>query len=90
MSGRKAFNNVKFGAKYKVLFLGGLVFNVMREEFLEMQEYRDKLEPLMNEHIQDGRWQLEERTVLTKYSFGKDGVMFIHKVTCSGFLTNFT
>ena len=66
--------------------LGGVVVIMMRQEYLQdVAEYRNKLEPLMREYVSSDRWECIERTVLPAYSFGKNGVIFIHRVKCNGF-----
>ena len=58
---------------------------VMREEYLSyVEEYVDRLEPFMKELERLEKWELVERTVVPKYSFGKNGVIFVYKVRENG------
>ena len=64
---------------------GGVVIIVMREEYLTyVKEYVDRLEPMMESFETRGLWKREERTVVPKYSFGKNGVVFVFRVLVSG------
>lgn len=57
---------------------GGLVCIVMREEYLQhVAEYRDRLEDLMKEMEVGGTWKLHSRTIVPKYSFDNNGVVFM-------------
>ncbi|KAI0228373.1 hypothetical protein LSAT2_021147 [Lamellibrachia satsuma] len=63
------------------LLAGGCVCIVMREEYLSyVAEYVDRLEPFMQQLVEQGAWTQEERTVVPKYSFGKNGVVFVYRV----------
>ena len=58
---------------------------VMREEYLSyVAEYVGRLEPFMKQLAQTDWWTLEERTVVPKYSFNKNGVIFVYRVNRSG------
>ena len=57
----------------------------MREEYLSyVAEYVDRLEPFMQQLVEQGAWTREERTVVPKYSFGKNGVVFVYRVNQLG------
>ena len=57
----------------------------MREEYLfYVAEYVDRLEPFMQQLAEKGWWSVEERTVVPKYSFDKNGVIFVYRVNRSG------
>ncbi|XP_062568640.1 methyltransferase-like protein 27 isoform X1 [Saccostrea cucullata] len=57
---------------------GGYIVIVMREEYLEhVQDYKDKLEPLMKELEISGKWSKLSRKVVPNYSFQNNGVIFI-------------
>lgn len=61
----------------RVVKPGGLVCIVMREEYLQhVAEYRDRLESLMKEMEVAGTWYLLSRTVVPRYSFDNNGVVF--------------
>lgn len=61
---------------------GGHVVIVMREMYLTtVVDYKDRLEPMFQDWVSKGRWQLTSRTVVPKYSFDNNGVVFIYKVT---------
>lgn len=67
---------------FHLLQTGGLVIIVMREEYLNtVEEYKDRLEPFMRELEQAGRWKPVSRTVVPRYSFENNGVVYIFKVT---------
>ncbi|XP_042209235.1 demethylmenaquinone methyltransferase-like isoform X4 [Homarus americanus] len=60
---------------------GGLVVISMRLEFLEtVEEYRNRLEPHMNQLEQKGVWHKVARTVVPGYYCGKEGVVFSYRV----------
>nr|KAG5707663.1 hypothetical protein BaRGS_031045 [Batillaria attramentaria] len=65
----------------RVVKPGGLVCIVMREEYLQhVAEYRDRLEALMKEMEVAGTWKLHSRTIVPKYSFDNNGVVFMFVV----------
>ncbi|XP_059139129.1 methyltransferase-like protein 27 [Physella acuta] len=60
---------------------GGHVIIVMREEFLTtVAEYKDRLEPHMKNLEQEGKWEPASRTVVPKYYFNYDGIVYVFKV----------
>ncbi|XP_046580289.1 methyltransferase-like protein 27 isoform X2 [Haliotis rubra] len=60
---------------------GGLVCIVMREEYLSyVGEYKDRLEPLMQELEDAGKWEQLSRDVVPKYSFDNNGVVYKFKI----------
>ena len=62
-------------------FQGGVVVIVMREVYLqEVEEYKDRLEPKMAAMEAEGLWHRLERTVVPKYSFNNNGVVFVFEV----------
>ena len=64
------------------LSAGGYVVIVMRQAYLqEVKEYRGRLERRMAALEKDQRWKMVERTVVPKYSFENDGVVFVFQVT---------
>ena len=57
---------------------GGFVIIVMREEYLSIvDEYKDRLEPLMKQMESEGVWKIEQRIQVPHYSFNKTGLVFI-------------
>ncbi|KAJ8316980.1 hypothetical protein KUTeg_004884, partial [Tegillarca granosa] len=73
---------------------GGKIIIVMRQEYLEyVGDYKDALEPLMQQLEADGKWDLISRTVVPNYSFNKNGVVFKFQhnapVDASAYATNF-
>ena len=61
---------------------GGLVVIVMREKYLqEVAEYRGRLEPRMKVIEERGLWRALERTIIPRYSFDNNGVIFVFEVT---------
>lgn len=67
---------------FYVFFIpGGKIVIVMRQEYLEyVGDYKDALEPLMQQLEADGKWDLISRTVVPNYSFNKNGVVFKFQV----------
>jgi len=60
---------------------GGLAVIVMREQYLTtVEEYRGRLEPLMNQLVKEGRWETVSRTVVPRYSFNNNGLVFVFRV----------
>ncbi|KAK3087751.1 hypothetical protein FSP39_010123 [Pinctada imbricata] len=59
---------------------GGMIIFSMREEFLNSEEYRDKLEPMMQQLETSGKWTREERSVVPNYFCGKNGIVYRFKV----------
>ncbi|KAK3873955.1 hypothetical protein Pcinc_021068 [Petrolisthes cinctipes] len=60
---------------------GGLVVIVMRLEFLTaVEEYRDKLEPYLDQLEQRGVWHKESRKIVPNYFFEKEGIVFSYRV----------
>ena len=54
---------------------------VMRLEYLSyVEEYKDKLEPLMSTLEEKRVWKKIKRTIVPSYSFQKDGVVFVYQV----------
>ncbi|XP_055955314.1 methyltransferase-like protein 27 [Patella vulgata] len=61
----------------RVVKPGGLVCIVMREEYLSyVEDYKNKLEPLMAKLEKEGKWRRSSRDVIPNYSFNKNGVVF--------------
>ena len=48
---------------------------------LTNKEYKDRLEPLMKQLEDEGKWTMLERTVFHGYYPGVDGIQFVFKVT---------
>ncbi|BFZ01218.1 hypothetical protein BsWGS_04257 [Bradybaena similaris] len=66
----------------RVVKPGGLVIIAMREAYLtSVLEYKDRLEPLMKQLEQEGKWQAVSRTVVPNYSFDNNGVVYIFRVS---------
>ncbi|KAK3772423.1 hypothetical protein RRG08_031444 [Elysia crispata] len=60
---------------------GGYVINVVREETVtEIEGFKDKLEPMMQQMEADGKWKLLSRLVFPDYLVDKPGVVFTHQV----------
>ena len=54
---------------------------VMREEYLEhVEEYKDRLEVLMQELEDAGKWTRVSRVIVPNYSFDNNGVIFKYRV----------
>ena len=53
----------------------------MRQEYLtNVADYKDRIDPMMEQYEQENLWRKMERTVVPDYSFGKPGVVFVYKV----------
>ncbi|XP_069158006.1 methyltransferase-like protein 27 isoform X2 [Procambarus clarkii] len=60
---------------------GGLVIILIgTKRLLEVEAYKDKLEPHMEHLEQQGLWRKEGRKVVPKFAFSGDGVVFIYRV----------
>ncbi|XP_067656466.1 methyltransferase-like protein 27 [Haliotis asinina] len=60
---------------------GGLVCIVMCEDYLfEVVEYKDRLEKLMQQLEDDGKWKQISRDVVRQYCFDNNGVIFNFKI----------
>ncbi|KAI0235751.1 hypothetical protein LSAT2_013729 [Lamellibrachia satsuma] len=69
----------------RVVKPGGCVCIVMREEYINyVAEYIGRLEPFMQQLVDQGAWTWEERTVVPDYAFDKPGVAFVFRVKESG------
>ncbi|XP_050395332.2 methyltransferase-like protein 27 [Patella vulgata] len=61
----------------RVIKPGGLVCIAMREEYLSyVEDYKNKLEPLMSQLENEGKWRRLSREVIPNYSFNKNGIVF--------------
>ncbi|KAL3864748.1 hypothetical protein ACJMK2_006404 [Sinanodonta woodiana] len=64
----------------RVVKPGGLVVIVMRKEYLDyVNEYKDRLEPLMDKLEGEKKWQKISRKIVPNYSFNKEGVVYKFK-----------
>uniref|UniRef100_A0A0B6ZMB4 Methyltransferase domain-containing protein n=1 Tax=Arion vulgaris TaxID=1028688 RepID=A0A0B6ZMB4_9EUPU len=65
----------------RVVKPGGLVIIAMREAYLTtVHEYKDRLEPMMKEFERDDKWESLSRTVVPRYSFDNNGIIYIFRV----------
>ena len=63
------------------VYSGGVVCIVMREEYLQhVAEYRGRLEETMKDMKLNGIWRMVSRTVVSKYSFDNNGIVFMFVV----------
>ena len=60
---------------------GGLIVLVSREYDVTIAEYKDRLEPLMKQLEDEGKWTILERTVFPEYHPEVNGIVFVFKVT---------
>ena len=61
---------------------GGLIVLVCCEkEVLNIAEYKDRLEPLMKQLEDEGKWTILERTIFPEYLPEVNGIVFVVKVT---------
>lgn len=62
-------------------FSGGHVVIVTRAEHLDtIEEYKGKLEPLMDSLEKEGKWKKIERSIFPRFFLDKDGVLWKYKV----------
>ncbi|XP_071522173.1 methyltransferase-like protein 27 [Panulirus ornatus] len=59
---------------------GALVIIVTRVEFMEIVEYKGRLEPHMDSLETRGLWRKVTKKVVPNYFHGKDGLVFIYRV----------
>lgn len=71
---------VLYHTSFSFLSSGGMIVVVMREEYLNIPEYSDSLEPLMKQLQNEGLWMRIERSVVHKYFCDKHGVIFRYRV----------
>ncbi|XP_069172830.1 methyltransferase-like protein 27 [Procambarus clarkii] len=65
----------------RVVKPGGLVIILMlMKRLLEVEAYKDKLEPHMDHLEQQGLWHKKGRKVVPNFTFGDDGIVFIYRV----------
>lgn len=64
----------------RVVKPGGLICIVMREAYLEHSQYKDLLEPFMDMLEEQGKWQLDSRTIAPHYCFDLNGIVYKYKV----------
>lgn len=72
----------------RVVAPGGLICIVMREEYLNHSQYKDKLEPHMEELVQEKKWELVSKTVVPNYCFDLNGLVYKFKVLDGKYTTN--
>ena len=59
---------------------GGFVIIVMRKEYLTyVEEYVDRLVPLMDKLEKDGVWTNVVKLDVPNYSFNKTGIVFVYQ-----------
>ncbi|KAH3834947.1 hypothetical protein DPMN_108280 [Dreissena polymorpha] len=69
----------------RIVKTGGLIIFVMRKEYIKyVEEYADKLEPMISRLEHEHTWELLERREVANYSFNRDGVLFKLKIKRSG------
>ena len=60
---------------------GGIIVIVMRKAYLEeVADYKDRLEPLMEQLISEKKWTRIENICVPRYSFQNDGMIYVFKV----------
>jgi ubiquinone/menaquinone biosynthesis C-methylase UbiE len=84
ISGGMGENHIPVSAMDELIRLckpGGLVVIVMREEYLvTVEQYKNRLEPYMKQLEDENKWHRVLRDVVPRYSFNKNGVVFIYRV----------
>jgi len=63
----------------RIVKKGGMIFIVMREEYLTTVEEYKKLEPFMEQLVDKQLWFEVERKVVPKYSFENNGVVYVYE-----------
>ena len=51
------------------------------EDVLNIEEYKDRLEPLMKQLEDERKWTILERTVFPEYLPEMNGIVFVFRVT---------
>lgn len=65
----------------RVVKPGGVIVLVTREQHLQtVDEYRDRLEPLMDRLEAEGKWKKLERRIFKGFFLDKDGIMWKYQV----------
>ncbi|GFS13099.1 Williams-Beuren syndrome chromosomal region 27 protein [Elysia marginata] len=60
---------------------GGIIVNVVRQETVnEIEGFKDRLEPMMQQMEADGKWKLVSRVLFPDYLVDQGGVIFTHQV----------
>ncbi|RUS84366.1 hypothetical protein EGW08_007898 [Elysia chlorotica] len=60
---------------------GGIIVNVVRQETVnEIEGFKDRLEPMMEQMEKDGKWKLVSRVLFPDYLVDQGGVIFTHQV----------
>lgn len=72
----------------RVVKPGGLVCIVMREAYLEHSQYKNILEPHMDDLEKQGLWTLVSRSIVENYCFDLNGVVYMYKVESGESTTN--
>lgn len=84
ISGGMGESHIPCSALYELIRIvkpGGYVCIVMRREYLSyVEEYKDRLEPLMNTLEENGSWEKVVRKIVPSYSFQKEGVVYVYRV----------
>ncbi|XP_048249305.1 methyltransferase-like protein 27 isoform X2 [Haliotis rufescens] len=60
---------------------GGIICIIMREVFLrDVDEYKDRLEPLMDSLEKEGKWRQVSRVIIPNYFIVMSGIVFLYRV----------
>ena len=63
------------------LVLGGTISIVTREEHLHtVDDYKDKLEPLMQQLEKEGKWKQIKRDIFKGFFLDKEGILWKYQV----------
>lgn len=78
-------NHVPCAALHELIRIvkpGGLITIVTRIDYLsDVPEYKDRLEPLMQQLEKEGKWKLLERVVGPRFYLDKESIIWTHQVT---------
>ena len=59
------------------------MINIMREEYLSSEEYKD-MEHKMETHERHGGWECLQRSIIPNYFLQKSGILHIYKILVKG------
>ena len=63
------------------LYLGGHIAIATRLAYVSnIDEYKDKLEPLMDKLEQQGKWKKVERRIFKRFFLDKEGILWKYRV----------
>ena len=77
----RTFSHKYWSTSHLHIYPGGYIINIFREEILtSVDEYRDRLEPLMASLEVAGKWRRLRRDIYPEYQVDRVGVINVHQV----------